>query len=246
MMRVFDDNNDGVIDAAELSSVVKEIAAKEAAEREAQKEAARERKISRVFRRFALVLLLALLASVGTNAGLTAGLVIANKDTAATSDGTLTVKGTDVLGSTGPTHVNGAKLADDGGSVLGVGNAMAKLPIYALAAMDIDDLQRVQTLSISYFDGPTKVQTNLRIESQTKQGNMVELVSSLGYKVELKGTRNARLITPDGATFAICAAKAACSSLRVKNEDLQVLYDISPHLPVSPHISPHLPISPHI
>ena len=63
---------------------------------------------------------------------------------------------------------------------------LAELPIYALAAMDIDDLQRVQTLSISYFDGPTKVQTNLRIESKTKQGNMVELVSSLGYKVELK------------------------------------------------------------
>ena len=80
-MRVFDKNNDGVIDAAELSSVAKEIAAKEAAEREAQKEAARERKISRVFRRFALVLVIALLASVGINAGLTAGIVYLSKET---------------------------------------------------------------------------------------------------------------------------------------------------------------------
>jgi len=46
VMRDFDKNQDGVIDAEEAASVAKEIAMKAAAEQEAQKEAARERKIS--------------------------------------------------------------------------------------------------------------------------------------------------------------------------------------------------------
>ena len=81
VMRSFDKNQDGVIDAEEAAAIARDMAVKDEAKVEAQREAAGERKISRVFRRFARVLLLALLASVGINAGLTAGIIYAVKDT---------------------------------------------------------------------------------------------------------------------------------------------------------------------
>lgn len=119
------------------------------------------------------------------------------------------------------THADKAVLTDRDGSVLNVGAATATIPLYALAAMEMEALWRVNKLSVSYMDGGERVRRNLRIVSQVKRGSTVELLDALGFKVELEGTSDARLLTPDGAEYTLCAADATCSSVTVDNTDLQ-------------------------
>jgi len=117
-------------------------------------------------------------------------------------------------------HVNEAVLNALDGSVVKVGDARAAVPLYTLAAMNMEALGRVKSLFVSYVDSDERVRRNLAIVSQVKRGSIVELLDVLGFKVVLQGTSNARFVTPDGNNYAICAGVVECASVMVDNYDL--------------------------
>jgi len=113
------------------------------------------------------------------------------------------------------THANNRVLADTAGGVLAVAEATASAPLYALLAMDIEQLSRVRSLTVSYAINGTLVQHQLTIVEREKRSKSVVLTSTLGSQIVLEGV-TAILIKPGGETFRLCAASASCASFEVR------------------------------
>ena len=113
------------------------------------------------------------------------------------------------------------------GSVLGVGEAVANVQLFVLAAFPISALGRVRALSVSYEDEGQLAQRQMQIMSRLKKGSTVKLVDALGYTVRLDGTTQARLITPNGTQYVVCEADASCSSVTASNNDLQLYEEVA-------------------
>ena len=106
------------------------------------------------------------------------------------------------------THADHATLTDALGSILGVAEAVAAVPLYVMAAMPMSALGRVRSLSVSYQDEGQLAQRQMQIMSRVKKGSTVEMMDALGYTVRLVGTSQAMLVTPSGTRSARATHRA--------------------------------------
>ena len=127
------------------------------------------------------------------------------------------------------THANNRVLADTSGGVLATGVATAIVPLFVLHAMDVDELGRVNHVTVSYenpeFDNK-RVEHRLQIVQHMKVGvDEVILTDTLGFQVVLQGFA-ANLVKPNGDSIRLCGASATCASFQVDNADLKSLEDV--------------------
>ena len=126
------------------------------------------------------------------------------------------------------THATHRVLADGNGGVLNTGGeATGEVPLFALQALNLEELRRVRQVSVSYnnaqFAGE-RVVHSFHIVQHMKVGvsTAVVLTDPLGFKVVLQAFA-ANLVKPTGERVPLCAASATCASFQVDNADLAAL-----------------------